>query len=168
MMDKCSIDVTPTISRGTGVQALGWAKTRNPELSRVRFTRTKEDEERASVSGDTGMLVGCRWDNEMTFCSPFPPTAVASSRQRQERGKGAERDGESEKEGKMTGGQKKGWEIAAPDLCLCLLPLSPALQLLLHPLFAHFPQSLPSFLPPSPLCWEMLRKTEGGGRPRCV
>lgn len=79
----------------------------------------------------------CRWSNELTFCSPFSPTAVATSSQL---GQGEKRKGTKthrEKWIKKTWkekrddekGEKKRWTIG--NLHLCLLLLSPAPQLLL-------------------------------------
>ncbi len=80
---------------------------------------------------------GCRWSDEMTFCSPFPPTAVATSRQ--ERGKETETHRErwvehSEKEWEMMRRERSDDRLLTctfasayyfypvPSNCCCYIP----------------------------------------------
>lgn len=75
----------------------------------------------------------------MTFCSPFPLTAVASSRKKQKEGIEVDivraKDGKKqcEKEAEM---MRMGWTRVNVHLCLCPLLLSPDLHLLLLSLLA--------------------------------
>lgn len=87
----------------------------------------------------------------MTFCSPFPPTAVATSRRRQKERGGRDRDASREMDKTEWRGRrddekgKEWWKIANPHLCLFPLRLSPcpsttAATFPLCCLFPHLPR----------------------------
>lgn len=94
----------------------------------------------------------------MTLCSPFPSTAVATSRQRQKEGGGAEMYLErwikqSEEEGEIMRRERSDERLLTCTLALSYHSIPPALQLLLQrslfvASFLTFLNLCPHFTPP--------------------